>query len=147
MRRALIATAVVGTALAAALAAGAATTASQATKLEANLRGAKERPAAPRTNRGTVELRITQKTRKVCWEFSIGKIDGKPMQAHNHIGGAGVAGNVVVPLGANYSRQGCTTASKTIVNAILKKPGGYYVNVHNAKHPLGAMRGQLVRGA
>ena len=54
-----------------------------------------------------------------------------------------MSGNVVVPLGAAYKRQGCTTASKALVRSIMKSPAGFYVNVHNAKHPLGAMRGQL----
>ena len=57
-----------------------------------------------------------------------------------------VSGNVLVPLGAGFKRQGCTTAPKATVKAILKNPGRYYVNVHNAKHPAGAMRGQLTRG-
>ena len=145
MRRALIAMLAVAASLAAVLAAGAANTAG--TKLEASLRGSNERPVAPASNRGTVELRLTARTGKVCWEFKLGKVDGKPNQAHIHKGGKGVAGNVVVPLGANYKRQGCTTASKALVRAILKKPRAYYVNVHNVKHPAGAMRGQLARGA
>jgi hypothetical protein len=85
------------------------------TKLEASLRGSNERPVAPASNRGTVELRLTARTGKVCWEFKLRKVDGKPNQAHIHKGGKGVAGNVVVPLGANYKRQGCTTASKALV--------------------------------
>ena len=145
MRRAFIATLAVAASLAAVLAAGAANTAG--TKLEASLRGSNERPVAPASNRGTVELRLTARTGKVCWEFKLRKVDGKPNQAHIHKGGKGVAGNVVVPLGANYKRQGCTTASKALVRAILKKPRAYYVNVHNVKHPAGAMRGQLARGA
>jgi len=110
MRRALIAMLAVAASLAAVLAAGAANTAG--TKLEASLRGSNERPVAPASNRGTVELRLTARTGKVCWEFKLRKVDGKPNQAHIHKGGKGVAGNVVVPLGANYKRQGCTTASK-----------------------------------
>ena len=144
MGRALVAVAIVTASLGAALAAGAATRAGT-TKLEAALRGANERPAAPASNRGRAELRLNTATGRVCWEFSLTKIDGKPAQAHIHVGRRGVAGNVVVPLGAKFRRQGCTTASKSLVRTIVRKPGAYYVNVHNAKHPAGAMRGQLVR--
>jgi hypothetical protein len=146
MRRALIALLVVGVSLAGVYAAGAATSA-KTTKLETALKGTNERPAAPATNKGKVEVRLTPRTGKVCWEFTIRRIDGKAMQAHIHKGRRGVAGNIVVPLGANYKRQGCTTAAKSLVRSIVNHPGAYYVNVHNAKHPLGAMRGQLARGA
>ena len=146
MRRALIAIVCAGIGFAAALGAGAATTAGM-TKLEAALRGANERPAAPVSNRGRVELRITPRTGRVCWEFRIGRIDGRALQAHIHKGRRGVSGNVVVPLGGNYKRQACTTAPRATLRAVLRRPGAYYVNVHNAKHPLGAMRGQLIREA
>src|SRR4051812_40299267 len=142
MRKALIGVAVVVVSLVAVLAANGAT---RATKLEATLNGKAD--SAPASNKGKVELTLNGATGKVCWEFKLAKIDGKPNQAHIHKGKAGVAGNVVVPLGANYKRQGCTSAAKTLVKAILKHPGSYYVNVHNAKHPAGAMRGQLARGA
>ncbi len=143
MRKTLIAAGVAAASLAAALAAGAATNVAT-TKLEANLRGSNEN--APASNKGKAEIRLTPSTGKVCWDFKIAKIDGKANAAHIHKGGKGVSGNVVVPLGGTYKRQGCTTAAKALVKAILKKPGAYYVNVHNAKHPAGAMRGQLARG-
>jgi hypothetical protein len=143
MRKALTAAGVAGASLAIAIAAGAATNAGT-TKLEAKLRGANE--GAPASNRGKTEIRLTPSTGRVCWETTIAKIDGKPNASHIHKGRQGVSGNVVVPLGAGYKRQGCTTASKTLVRAILRNPGAYYVNVHNTKHPAGAMRGQLTRG-
>ncbi|HEY7019231.1 MAG TPA: CHRD domain-containing protein [Gaiellaceae bacterium] len=146
MRRSVIVFVVAGLSLAGVWQAGA-TTNAKVTKLEASLKGTNERPAAAASNKGKVELRVTAATGRVCWEFKLGKIDGKPNQAHIHKGGKAVAGNVVVPLGASYKRQGCTTAKKALVKSILNKPGAYYVNVHNAKHPLGAMRGQLARGA
>jgi hypothetical protein len=34
-------------------------------------------------------------------------------------------------------------ASKSLISAIEKKPGAYYVNIHTAKYPAGAIRGQL----
>ena len=123
--------------------AASAATSSTVTKFELALKGPNESPAAPASNKGTVELTLNAKTGKVCWEFKLAHIDGKPNQAHIHKGKRGASGNVVVPLGAAYKRQGCTTASKTLVKSILKTPAGFYVNVHNAKHPLGAMRGQL----
>ena len=140
MRRAIIGLGVSLLALVAVLVASAATS---ATKFEVALKGSNESPAAPASNRGTVELTLNAKTGKVCWDFKLGHIDGKPNQAHIHKGRRGVSGNVVVPLGATYKREGCTTASKALVRSILRSPGGFYVNVHNAKHPLGALRGQL----
>ena len=138
MRKAFIAVLVAAISLVGVLTATAANTA--ATQLEARLRGAG-------TNRGQAEVRLNAATGRVCWEFKLARIDGKASQAHIHKGRRGVSGNVVVPLGASYKRQGCTTAAKATVKKILKNPRSYYVNVHNAKHPAGAMRGQLTRGA
>jgi hypothetical protein len=141
MRKTLIALVISALALVAVVAANAA--AAKTVTFEVALKGNNEAPAAPASNKGKVELKLNAATGKVCWEFKLGKIDGKPSQAHIHKGKAGVSGNVVVPLGANYKRQGCTTAAKSLVKSIAGHPGAYYVNVHNAKHPLGAMRGQL----
>src|SRR4026209_1297194 len=107
MRRALMRMTALAASVAAVRAAGAANTAGA--KLEASLRGSNERPVAPASNRGTVELRLTARTGKVCWEFKLRKVDGKPNQAHIHKGEKGVAGNVVVPLGANYHPHGRTS--------------------------------------
>ena len=142
MRRTVIGLVVSLLALVAVLAASAATSATSA-KFEIALKGTNESPAAPASNKGRVELTLNAKTGKVCWEFKLTHIDGKPNQAHIHKAKRGVSGNVVVPLGAAYKRKGCTTASKALVRSIMKSPAGFYVNVHNAKHPLGAMRGQL----
>jgi len=147
MRRSVIVAGITAV-LAAAMSAGAAT--NSVTKLHAQLRGSNERPAAPASNRGKVELRVNGATGKICWKFEISKIDGPPTQAHIHKGARGVSGNVFVALGGaqvGYARQGCTLAGRAKAKAILRKPAGFYVNVHNSKHPRGAMRGQLVRGA
>jgi hypothetical protein len=141
MRRTVTALVISALALVAVLAANAAGT--KTVTFEVALKGKNEAPAAPASNKGKVELKLNTATGKVCWEFKLAKIDGKPNQAHIHKGKAGVAGNVVVPLGANYKRQGCTKAAPSLVKSIAGHPGSYYVNVHNAKHPLGAMRGQL----
>ena len=82
---------------------------------------------------------------KVCWAFTVKGI-GTPTAAHIHKGGAGVAGPIVVPLGGAYKAKGCAPASKSVVAAIEASPSAYYVNVHTAKYPNGAIRGQLVVG-
>ena len=79
----------------------------------------------------------------VKFEVALKGTNEKPAATASNKGKAGVSGNIVVPLGANYKRQGCTSAAKSLVKSIAGHPALYYVNVHNAKHPLGAMRGQL----
>ena len=115
-------------------------------ELSAKLVGSAEvPPGAMASAHGIVNLTLTAKTGKVCWTFDITGVSG-PTAAHIHKSPAGRAGPVVVPLGGAYKAKGCTTASKSTVNAIEEHPGSYYVNVHNAKYPAGAVRGQLARG-
>jgi len=109
-------------------------------KVETTMSGAAEKPKGPAAGSGKAELTIAG--RRVCWELKVGGI-GAPLAAHVHRGRAGVAGPVVVPLGTTYARKGCATATLTITNAILARPAGFYVNVHTAKYPAGAVRGQL----
>ena len=139
MRRALIGVAVVVVSLVAVFAASARTTA--ATQLEATLNGKAE--GAPKTNKGKAEVTLNAKTGKVCWDFKLAKIDGKPTQAHIHKGKAGVAGAVVVPLcGPCRNGQNARTSITHDVAEALET-GGYYVNVHTAKNAGGEIRGQL----
>jgi hypothetical protein len=67
--------------------------------------------------------------------------------AHIHVGAAGEAGRPVVTLEAPTDGEvsGCVSASDGMLDAIKANPSGYYVNVHNAEYPGGAIRGQLRR--
>lgn len=82
----------------------------------------------------------------VCWTFTNVTGIGKPTAAHIHKGAAGKAGPVVVPLGAAYKAKGCVKAPGALIGTIEEHPSAYYVNVHTAKYPAGAIRGSLVAG-
>jgi hypothetical protein len=51
----------------------------------------------------------------------------------------------VVPLTPPTSgvSSGCTSADPNLIKAIIQHPEKYYVNVHTAEFPGGALRGQL----
>jgi hypothetical protein len=79
-----------------------------------------------------------------CYSVSWSKID-TPNASHIHKGPKGKAGNVVIPLftAAPGKHSGCVTTTNSLLAAIKKTPSAYYVNVHTAKYPGGAIRGQL----
>ncbi|MGH6842362.1 MAG: CHRD domain-containing protein [Methylocella sp.] len=87
----------------------------------------------------------------VCFAIIVDNLAGATL-AHIHSGVAGVNGAIVVTLfppaaagGGNPGvSSGCVTAvPAATVTAIRDDPTSFYVNVHNATFPAGAVRGQL----
>ncbi len=114
-----------------------------ARKLTATLTGAAEVPG-PGDADGTGRITLTLSAGKICYELAVSNI-GNATAAHIHSGAADVAGPVLVMLKAPEagSSKDCVALEKEKIFDIIKNPGNYYVNVHNADFPDGAVRGQL----
>jgi hypothetical protein len=82
---------------------------------------------------------------KLTWKLTWGTLSGPANAAHIHMGKAGKAGNVVVPLCAGATCKSGVHGTVMLKAAVLKalKSGGTYVNVHTAKNPAGEIRGQI----
>lgn len=94
---------------------------------------------------GAVALVLKPATGQVCWAYVVKGVE-PIIAAHIHVAPVDSPGPVVVTLGAAGNRRfslGCTTAAPALVAAIVANPTDYYVNVHNATFPQGALRGQL----
>jgi hypothetical protein len=82
----------------------------------------------------------------VCYVLEVEKIE-PATAAHIHEAPAGRNGPVVVTIGAptNGRSAGCvdTGDQDLAADITLREPENYYVNVHNAEFPGGALRGQL----
>jgi hypothetical protein len=109
------------------------------------LTGAAETPPGAPNGIGRATVSLRGKKLQVCWNFHSLRGFGKATAAHIHVGAANTAGNVVVPLstGAKFKRKGCVPASAAVISAIASNQQGYYVNVHSAMYPNGAVRAQL----
>ena len=107
--------------------------------------GAAETPAGAPGGKAKAVVTLSTKTGKVCWTFTSLSGVSTPTAAHIHVGAAGTSGNIVLPLstGATFLTKGCVHASDALISAIAASPHGYYVNIHNAKYPGGAVRAQL----
>lgn len=114
-------------------------------KFATTLTGAAEVPGpGDPDGSGTAFIELNPGTGQVCWELTVSDI-APATAAHIHVAPAGVAGPVVVPLSAptSGSSSGCIGADRDLIKAIIQNPEQYYVNVHNAEFPAGALRGQL----
>ena len=89
---------------------------------------------------GEATVRINPGLGEVCWTIEVSGVE-PIMAAHIHVGDVTEAGPVVVPL-TPYT-EGCVDVDRALAKAILQDPEMYYVNVHNAVYPAGALRGQL----
>lgn len=115
-------------------------------ELGAKLVGTVEVPKGAPKGHGIVNVTLNATKGTACWTFAGIAGIGKATAAHIHKATAGKAGPVVIPFGSAYKAKGCTKAAKSLIRAIESNPNAYYVNVHTAKYPAGAIRGQLVAG-
>jgi hypothetical protein len=133
------------------------TTADSARPKFAVLSGANEispsgrRNAGDRTGRGSFTMLRTS-SGTLCFGLVVNGI-ADPTAAHVHRGRRGRNGPIVITLGTPNdgnpgSSSGCLQGfSPSLTREIVTHPSRFYVNVHNADFPGGALRGQLVGAA
>jgi len=129
------------------LLAGCAGPAMQRATLGVSMTGLQEVPGPgdPDGN-GTVEVRVDPRSAEICWNLYARQID-PATAAHIHRGAAGSAGPPVVTLttpDAAGRSQGCQIIDLGLAREIGIRGHDFYVNVHTASHPAGAIRGQLL---
>lgn len=99
--------------------------------------------------RGTGSITVNIGQDRVCWDFNHSNI-AVPNRGHIHKAPAGSNGGIVVDFfnvtaGTEGPMTGCTVLplGKDLLKDIIQNPSAYYLNLHNADFPGGAIRGQL----
>ena len=89
---------------------------------------------------------ITATTATLCYAVLVSNITAATA-AHIHRGRSGVNGGIVVnfiaPVGSPGRIASCTNIPLALYSQLRTFPSEFYVNVHNAVYPAGAVRGQL----
>ncbi len=118
-------------------------------EVNATLKGANEVPESGDPNgKGEIAVFLKAKKEKVCFNLEIAKLDGASA-GHIHKGDDETAGAVKVtlfdaPVEGTGTYEGCVkNVKRKLIKKIAANPEKYYVNVHNAEYPDGAIRGQL----
>ena len=93
---------------------------------------------------GTASFRFNPGRETVCYTLTVEDVDDVTA-AHIHKAPAGVAGAVVIGLAppTTGTSSACATVDRGLAIDIFRNPADYYVNVHSADFPGGAVRGQL----
>lgn len=113
--------------------------------LSAHLLGINEVPVlGDPDGEGWAELRLNQGQGTISYTIHVHGI-ANATASHIHRGVAGTPGPVVVSLAppSGGMSSGVATVDRDLIKDIRQNPGNYYINVHNAAYPGGALRGQL----
>ncbi len=119
--------------------------------LKASLGAGAEVPKPKGTKAGAAGTFVGGLTRRgtggtLTWRLTFRQLTGGAGAAHVHLGKAGKAGAVAVPLcgPCRSGVRGSARVNARTVTALLN--GGAYVNVHTARNPAGEIRGQVKKG-
>lgn len=112
-------------------------------KLAATLDGASEPGGGDTDGTGAFAADVDADAGDFCYTLTAAKTS-KPTMAHVHTGAAGANGPPVITVDVTGTGgDECVAVEPDILKAIVANPAGYYVNVHTADFPAGAIRGQL----
>ncbi|MBA3870940.1 MAG: CHRD domain-containing protein [Anaerolineae bacterium] len=120
---------------------------SSAVNFSTTMTGANETQPADPDGTGTAAITIDMANSQVCYTVAVQNIALPATMAHIHRGAVGVKGAPVVTFDALPDASGtatsCVKTDAALLQEIASNPAGFYVNVHNAEFPDGAVRGQL----
>jgi CHRD domain len=102
---------------------------------------------------GTAVLQVNPGRQEVCYTITVTGI-GEPTEPAPGLGAAHIhdvaTGGIFVDLEATFTptatgfeATGCVTADRAKLVALISDPSAYYVNIHTAEFPGGALRGNL----
>ena len=91
---------------------------------------------------GTLKVVSASKS-TLTYGLTFARLTGPALAAHVHLGAAGKAGKIVVPLCAPCRSGAHATKAVSAVAAQAMIAGKAYVNVHTKKNPAGEIRGQV----
>lgn len=99
-------------------------------------------PSGDTNGRGDATVRLNKARKRVCATLDWRRIQ-TPDAAHIHNRSDG---SIKIDLTNAADGQGCTrNVPKADIADVLERPRRYYVNVHNATYPAGAIQGNLHR--
>jgi len=103
------------------------------------------RPRGAGRARGTFAVTATKEggSATIAWRLAFSRLTGRAIAAHIHVGRAGRAGPVAVPLcgPCRSGARGTATVSGATLAAL--QAGRAYVNVHTRRNPGGEIRAQI----
>ncbi len=101
-------------------------------------------PPTASNGAGSALVTLNRGLGEVCWDIEVHDLTSPVILAHIHHGAAGTNGPVVVDFMEPVNGlSGCVSADPSLITAIRRDPGDYYVNVHTTMFPAGEVRGQL----
>jgi hypothetical protein len=117
------------------------------TTYQANLTGAQEVGGGDPDGSAKARVTIEDNFDQVCWAITDVRNISPVTAAHIHVGAAGVNGPPVFTLRKSNEGvwAGCSEGAEWTQDRIEGNPERFYVNLHTADYPNGAIRGQLTR--
>jgi hypothetical protein len=116
----------------------------QGESLRSNMSGDQIVPGPGAANAfGTANLFVDLRNGLLCYRMGYDGIS-RALEAHIHAGGPGQSGRPVINLHPESNGdEGCVGGDPTALRNVRDHPEAFYLQLHTAEHPDGAIRGQL----